>query len=124
MTDEHRDLVLGQFAELLKDTKFVLRVERRCGFVEDEHFAIPHESAGERNLLPFTAGKVAALIEPTPERGLVTLWERSNDRVRAALFGRAHDPGPVVQSFDLPKAHILRCGQVIAHKILKDHADA
>src|SRR5690606_18052095 len=46
--------------ELLKHGYFRSWIERRRRLVENEHVRIPHQAAGDRHLLPLTAGQVRA----------------------------------------------------------------
>lgn len=52
-----------------------------------------------------------------------TVGQRLDDRMGTALLGCGHNPRPVGERLDLPKAHVLGRNEMIAHEVLKDHAD-
>src|ERR1044071_7028417 len=62
-------------------------------------------------------------MKPAAERCLVTLREFFDNRIGAALMRGGDYPVHILCRTDLAKANVFSRRQMIAHKILKNHAD-
>ena len=56
-------LPCAQFLEALEHLELGARIERRRRLVEDQHLRLAHVGARDRDLLPFAAGQVDAVLE-------------------------------------------------------------
>src|SRR4030095_12213180 len=77
----------------------------------------------QRHSLPLAKRELVAAVKPAAEHGLVPLREISDHRVGPALARRVDDLVHAVDRFDLAEPDIFADRQMIAHEILKDHAD-
>ena len=101
-------LPAGQFGEALKHLEFAARVERRSGLVEDQHLRVAQVGAGQRDLLPFAAGKIDAAFEAAAQHLLVTVAGACAITSSARLFcADASKQRKIVEFFDAADRNVL-----------------
>jgi hypothetical protein len=123
--DENRDAIAGELAEMLEHLGLRLCVHRGRRLIEHEDIGPgAHESARQRDLLPLTAGELAAIAEPFAELRVVAGRQLGDELARLTL-GRGLAPALLVlEEALIPGADILPDEHLVARKILKDDADA
>ena len=75
---------LHEFAGGFFEQGFGFRIERRCGFVEDEDGRVFEKGAGEGEALGLSTGEAGAAF---PDDGFVFLWQRFDEVLQARGFG-------------------------------------
>ncbi len=88
VSDQHHGAVPRQPAERREHGGFRLRVEGGGRLVQDEDRGAPHESPGQRDSLPLSAGDTGATL---PDGRLVALGQALHDLVDAGVPGGGLD---------------------------------
>ncbi|GHK54307.1 hypothetical protein KPZU09_40430 [Klebsiella pneumoniae] len=90
------------------------RIERREGFIQQQHRLLAHQTAGQRRALPLTAGELAGQTFQQRINSHLSSYRRDLRLLLAAQFKAWVDP----------EADILSNGQMVKQVILlKQHRD-
>ena len=114
--DQHSDLaVFGEFDHHVQHFFNHLRVERRGGFVKEQHVAVHAERAGDGDALLLPAGKLAGVfVRLVADADALQVLPRHRFRLRARLFVYPHRA----------KGEVFENGQVREEvELLEHHAD-
>src|SRR5437763_14823336 len=125
VTDEDRAPILGERLDPLEQVVLRLRVQRGGGLVEHQQLGIvPHEGAGERDLLPLPARELVALLEPAAQHGVELLGQLVDDAPRPRPIDGSLDAGALGDRLYLPEADVFQRAELIPYEILEEDADA
>ncbi len=121
--DEDGGLAPGQLSEALEHRVLRPGIERRCGFVQNQHLRVPHIRPGQRDLLPLPTRELDPMGKPPPHDLLVALGERCDDRVGQTARCRLPDPPLVLAGFNAPYGNVVCRRQLIPDEILENDPD-
>ena len=116
-------LPVGEFGEALEHFELAARIEGSSGLVENQQLRVAQVSPGQGELLPFAARKIDAGFE-TPAQASVRIAKGSLAITSSArLFERPASISQVLQSLRCAHGDVFAGSHLVAHEILKDHAD-
>ena len=122
-----RDEQGGPFLRELRESRehFVLGegIQSRRRFVENQHLGLPHEGATESDLLPLTAREFDTLVEFLSQDRVIAVGKAVDELESTPGLGCALHPLAIVQTIQLSKADVFSHSEIVAHKVLKNHAD-
>ena len=122
--DQDGDAVGGQFAEVLEDRRFRLGVHRGGGLVQHQDVgARAHEGAGQRDLLPLSAGEFAAVAEPFAQLRIESAGQVVDKGRGHAPVGGVLPALAVLEVPDVADADVLAHPHLVAREVLEDHPD-
>ena len=118
MGDDQGRAALHQHFEGVLHRAFAFAVQRRSGFVEDQHRGVLVDRAGDGQALALAAGELAGVVA---EHGLQALrqGQRKIEQVRA-LQGRQHALAIDAFIFNLTECDVGRHRVVEQHHVLAD----
>ena len=91
MRDEDGRLAAAHVLEVLKHLEFRPCIQGGRGLVEDQNLRVAHIGPGDRDLLPFAAGEVDAVLEALADHLIEAFWKLRDHAICAAACGRFFD---------------------------------
>src|SRR6202048_3498300 len=120
MRDQDGRFAVTEFLEALEYFKLRACIQRRRRFVEDQHGRFAHIGAGDRDFLPFPAGKLDTVLESFADHLLIAGRQSGDYLVGLAASRRAFDAGVVAAGGNISYRDIVACAEIVANEILED----
>src|ERR1700733_15593722 len=122
MRDQDRGFAATELLESLEYLKLGASIQRRRRFVENQHGRFAHIGPGDRNFLPFPAGKLHAVFEPFANHLVIAGWQSVDYPVSLAAHRCAFDAVLIVAGGNFTNRNVVPCAEIVTYEILEDHA--